>query len=484
VGSNADAPRAATVRAYGRFETGFVTWLLVAFLVWIPLQTPVAVVAWQYLHVSNSVAQAILLIKDAWAAIFIVALFFRHLREIRFYWFDSFALAFGILIAAYSIVPAALGSHLPALAVISSARELLVPIELYALGRLAGYAGVSTVGLVRAFLVIAGVAATFSVGTFLLLPQTFWNTQYNLVGFIHDVQEVSTATTLWWASLVNFYGPNISSLRAVGPFTHPVGTGVYFALPMTLMLCAAFLSDMRHKLALGVVALGVILFGLAILTPISRGTWLGFLGATVLCGLILHRYRLAALTVVVFAMIIILVPPYSYSIKTAVNGTDSSTAGHTQAVEHAIQVVQANPGGAGVGQGDSLGTIFSGGESAGVGEDMYLSTYTSVGPLGLLAFLIWLAALVVELFGRARKGIPTWISVGVGACLVAEAAAALTASTLMRFTTAASIWFFVGLVMASPAAGDRWFITAARHPRKWLASRGRTAGGESLTPAD
>lgn len=453
-------------------ESRLVTWILIAFLLWLPLQTPVAVVAWQYLHLSVQAAQAILLVKDLWAAALFLILLVLHWREIRFRWFDWFALVYGVLVLIYSLVPSALGSHLPALSVIASARELLVPVELYGLGRLAQYSGVSTVGIIKAFLVIAAGAAAFSVGAFFLLPEAFWNSTYNLVLFIHDVQGVTTATDLGRASLLNSYPGLGTALRAVGPFTHPVGTGVYFALPLTLAVCAVWMSGARRRLALGVAALGLVLFALAVITPISRGTWIGFLGAVLVCGVLLHKYRLAVLTFVVFAAFVALVPPFSYSIRSFGNGTDTSTIGHVDAVANAVQVIAAAPAGSGVGQADQFGAVFAGGGAAGVGENMYLAAYASIGPLGFIAFIIWLAALLVELLGRYRPTIPVWISVGVGAGLLAEVAAGMTASTLMRFTNAASLCLLVGLVTAVPSSGWRLSsLGAVRHPRQWLASR-------------
>jgi hypothetical protein len=53
----------------------------------------------------------------------------------------------------------------------------------------------------------------------------------------------------------------------------------------------------------------------------------------------------------------------------------------------------------------------------------------------------------------------------------------MTASTLMRFTSAASIMLIVGLVVAEPASGSRWGLNldALRHPRDWYRSRGTKA---------
>ena len=454
-------------------ESRLVTWIVVAFLAWMPLQTPIAVVAWQYLHLAIPAAQAILLLKDVWAAALFLALLVRHWREIRFFWFDWFALAFGVLVVVYSVLPAALGSHLPADSVIASARELLVPVELYGLGRLVGYAGVSTTFVTKAFLAVAAVAAVFSVGALGLFSQTFWTTTYNLVGFIHDVQGISSATTIWWASILANYGVDGWAVRAVGPFTHPVGTGVYFATPLIVAACAAWMTDRRNRKMMVFAALAVALFELALITPISRGTWIGFAGAIIVCGVVLHKNRLAVLTIVVFAAYIALVPPYSAPIRSLIDGSDDSAVGHASAIDHGIQVITAAPQGSGVGQADQFGTQLAGAnEAAGVGENMYLTTYTSVGPLGLVAFAVWLVAVLLSLLRGIRPTLPVWVSVGVGAGLLAEAAAGMTASTLMRFTTAASIWLMVGLVIAVPVSRSRWSdLSVIRHPRQWLRSR-------------
>jgi hypothetical protein len=459
-------------------ESRLVTWILIAFLAWIPLQTPLAVVAWQYLSLSVSATQAILLVKDFWAAGLILILFFRHLREIRFHWFDWFALGFVVLVFIYSVVPAVLGSHLPALAVIASARELLVPVELYALGRLAGYAGVSPKRLVVAFLVIAAAAAAFSIGTWAVMPWEFWTSTYNLVGFTRIVQGIQSATDIWWASILSYYGSFGAALRAVGPFTHPVGTGVYFAMPLSLAVCAVWMSNVRRRVALAVAVAALALFFVAVISPISRGTWIGFVAAVAVAGVVLHKYRLAAVTVIAFALFVAFVPPYSWAVRSAANSSDSSSIGHATAIASGISVITAHPGGLGVGQGDQYGTVFSGGNSvAGVGENMYLTTYASTGPVGTLAFVVWLGALLVALFRRVRPTLPAWICVGVGVGLLAEVIAGLSASTLMRFTTAASIWLLVGLVIAVPYNASRGpGSETLLHPGTWLrALRNRPA---------
>jgi hypothetical protein len=352
---------------------------------------------------------------------------------------------------------------------------MLVPIELYGLGRLAGYAGVSVAGIVTAFMVIAAAAAVFSVAAFVLLPGEFWATTYNLVGFIHDVQGISTALDIWKTAILTMYGTLGNAVRAVGPFTHPVGTGVYFAMPFALAVCAVWLGDLRRKAALAIAIGGMLLFALAVLTPISRGTWIGLIGALVVGGALVHRFRLAALTVVLFVACLVAVPPFSYSVWSAIHGEDASTANHVAAIESGVSVITANPASSTVGQNDQFSqqiAAAAGVETNNVGENMYLTTYASIGPLGLLVYVVWLAALLVELFGRIRRGLPAWIPAGVAIGLLAEVAAGMSASTLMRFTNAASMMLVAGLVVSAPGSEFRRLdLTAVRHPRRWLASR-------------
>jgi hypothetical protein len=473
--TGATTERSPSVRSSRLTEATLVTWILVAFLIWVPLQTPVAVLAWQYLHVSLTIARGILLTKDVWDAALFLFLLVRHRREIRFLWFDWFALAYAVLVVVYSCGPALLGSHLPALAVIASAREMLVPVELYGLGRLAGYAGVSVVGIVKAFLVVAAASAVFAVGAFILAPATFWQTTYNLVGFVHDVQGISSATSIWTTAILTMYGTLGYAVRAVGPFTHPVGTGVYFAMPFAMAVCAVWLGDLRHKAALAIAIGGLFLFALAILTPISRGTWIGMIGALVVGGALVHRYRLAGLTVVLFVACLVAIPPFSYGVWSGIKGEDSSTSNHASAIQNGVTQIISNPLSGTVGQNDQFSqeiAAASGVETNNVGENMYLTTYASVGPLGLLVYLIWLAALLVELFGRVRRSLPAWIPAGVAIGLLAETAAGMSASTLMRFTTAASMMLIVGLVLSAPGSAlRRPDLAALRHPRRWLGSR-------------
>lgn len=88
----------------------------------------------------------------------------------------------------------------------------------------------------------------------------------------------------------------------------------------------------------------------------------------------------------------------------------------------------------GVGQADQLRQVFSDSEG-GVGENMYLEPLVSVGPPGLLAFLVWLARLLWRMATVRRRAPPVWMVVGTWAALLGCAAVAMLVAPLMRFTT-------------------------------------------------
>jgi len=86
---------------------------------------------------------------------------------------------------------------------------------------------------------------------------------------------------------------------------------------------------------------------------------------------------------------------------------------------------------------------------------MYITLLVSVGPLGFLAFVAWMAGLLKRLIAvRHRAPPPSWMVVGSGAALVGYLVSAMLASPLMRFTTSASVWLVIGLaaglVLAAP----------------------------------
>jgi hypothetical protein len=451
----------APERVLARSETTAVTVLLGAFLGWLALQTPVAIIAYQYGHLPLLAVQAILLAKDVFVALAIVVLAVRHIRSATLRWFDFLAIGYFVTVAVYSVVPYALGSRLPVAAVVASAREFLVPVELYALGRLAVLAGARTETIVRTFLVIGAIAAAFTVIAYAVLPVTFWSSTLDLVTFERVVQQIPSATTLWDISLLGQYGVGDSGsfARAVGPFTHPVATSHYFVLLLCLAVAGGFacLRDGRRRQVL-ILAGAAILFAAAIVTPISRGAWIASAIGVLLCGLLYRQLRIALIGLAVAAIVVVAVPPFSYAISSATARTDSSIIGHDTAVQHGLQTVEQNPLGLGLGQADQFGKSLSAdasasAQSAGVGENMYLAVVVSVGPIGLLLLVGWLVGLLAHLIPRRPATPAEWMVVGTGASLVGYLVSALFASPLLRFTSGASFWLLAGLLLVDAGLG-------------------------------
>jgi hypothetical protein len=436
---------------------------LAMLILWLPLQTPLAIVVFEYGH-AEVLARAMLLAKDAFAAALIVYFFARYWQRLRFQWFDWAAVAYTVLIGVYSIVPWLLGSHLSFVAVAASARELLVPVELYALGRLALVAGADVPWLVRWFLAVAAVAAAFTVFEWVFLPPTFWSSTLDLVSFIRVVQGIPSAQGLWQISILAQFGGGANAVfsRAVGPFTHPVGTGHYFVIPLVLAGAWFYqsLDAKRWREAFALAALAVLFAG-AVLAPISRGSWIATGLALLLCSLIYRHRAIIAVALVLSLPLIVAVPSLNHAVTAVLNGNDASSKDHAVALDRGVRTLIENPLGLGVGQSDQFGQVLTSGDSAGsgVGENMYITLWVSAGPIGLLAFLAWLAGLLWCMAATGRRAPPrSWMIVGTWTALLGYAVVAMLAAPLMRFTTSASVWLVVGLcvglVVASPRSTE------------------------------
>jgi hypothetical protein len=445
----AATPAASTEPPAAR-RLGVATVALAILLAWLPLQTPLALVAFQY-GGSETWARAILLAKDIFTAALILYLFARCWRRLKFYWFDWAALAYVALVGVYSIVPWLLGSHISFVSVTASARELLVPVELYALGRLALMAGADARFLVWWFLAVAALAAAFTVSVFFFMPTTFWSSTLDLVTFVRVVQGLPNVNTLWDLGMIARFGEGAWAAfpRAVGPFTQPVGTGHYFVLPLVLTVALFYeLMNKGRRLPAAATAIFGLLMAAAVVTPISRGSWMAAGLAVLVSSLIYRRRAILGAAAVVALVALLAIPSARYSVTAFFNGTDASSQDHFSALDKGLTTVLQNPLGLGVGQSDQFGQVLASGEGAGsgVGENIFIVLLVSVGPLGCLAFAAWMAGLLWHLAViRHRAPPPSWMVVGSGAALVGYVAAAMLSPALMRFTTSASVWLVVGL---------------------------------------
>src|SRR5450759_2458402 len=88
----------------------FMTWALIAVLVWLPLQTPIAISVFQYGN-AETLARALLLLKDVVVALLVLYALATTWRSLKLRWFDWAAIVYLLVVAVYSFVPWLLGSH-------------------------------------------------------------------------------------------------------------------------------------------------------------------------------------------------------------------------------------------------------------------------------------------------------------------------------------------------------------------------------------
>jgi hypothetical protein len=255
--------------------------------------------------------------------------------------------------------------------------------------------------------------------------------------------------SLWDISVLGTYGQSTAApiSRAIGPFTHPVGTAAYFVLPFAFATAAAFADQVRRRRAIWI---GVaVLFLTAIIFTISRGGWIAAGLAIVLLGVALRNVRIALVALLLVGAFVWFVPPFSVSLHSAVNGTDGSAILHQQAVENGVENLTQNPLGSGVGRSDlQFGQSFGGGAGEGtLLENTYLSVFVATGPFGLIAVIGWVVGVVMTLWPSRSRLRSHWPRIAMVAAILGLAFASLTSNTLMRFTTGASFWILVGLLI-------------------------------------
>ena len=200
----------------------------------------------------------------------------RPWRSLKLRWFDKAAIAYVIVVVIYSTVPWLLGSQQTVTAVAASAREFAMPVEAYALGRLAYLAGADLSVIFKVFVAASAAVAGVAVLEYFVLPITFWSTTLDLVTFERVVQGIPTAHSLWDIALLGDYGSGQGMYsRAVATFTHPVGAGGYFILPLGLTVAAWYgrVAKDRRLMTAGLIGLAI-LFGFATIVTISRGAWI------------------------------------------------------------------------------------------------------------------------------------------------------------------------------------------------------------------
>ena len=425
---------------------------LAALLIWLPIHAPVAILAYQSGVLSAAGTSVLVLAKDAAALALLAVLAWRHWRLVTWRWFDALALGYVGVLVVYAIVPAVLGAPVAPAGIAAAFRDFAVPVELYALGRLAAAAGVDRRTLLTGFLGVALLAAVATLLLHVLVPVDFWTRGLDLVSYVREVQGLPYARSLGDISILGHYGvgPERAIPRAVGPLVHPVAAAHYFVPALLLAAAGAFAAwQAGSRRVPAAAALIAVVFAATIIATISRGAWVAAGLGVLVCGFMYRRAVVAVLAVAAVGLFVALVPPYSLSISSAITADDSSASAHQVQIERGAESVETSPFGVGLGQTDRARryTERAGIATTGVADSFYLSLYVAAGPLAVLTFAGWLGGVLMALLPWRRSAPESWVQVALAASLAGVAVSSVTNSIMARFTPTASLFLLAGLFL-------------------------------------
>lgn len=232
-------------------------------------------------------------------------------------------------------------------------------------------------------------------------------------------------------------------MRSFSTFIQPFGFG-FFLMVVVLVAVPVILEDPRRpRNQAFLVALPVL--GVAVLSTIVRGAWLGLIVGVVY--LAVHRYRLLLLLVPV-AMVAVLFLP-AEAAAPAFSG--SSTEERADGWRENLPVVVDRPLGTGIGGTGSaaLATarISGGARQTYQTDNYYFKVVLELGLVGLWLFLLLLAGIFSETRRTSQRvgGQDGAFLAGAAACIVAIAAACTVATYFEIFPMDLLFWLFAGI---------------------------------------
>lgn len=241
-------------------------------------------------------------------------------------------------------------------------------------------------------------------------------------------------------------------MRSFSTFIQPFGFG-FFLMVVVLVAVPVILEDPRRpRNQLFLLALPVL--GIAVLSTIVRGAWLGLIVGVVYLGV--HRYRLLLLLLPV-AMIAVLFLP-AEAAGPAFSG--SSTEERADGWRENLPVVIERPIGTGIGSTGSaaLATArLSGADRRTYQTDnYYFKVVLELGLVGLWIFGLLLAGIFSETRRTALRvgGRDGAFLAGAAACVLGIAAACTVATYFEIFPMDLLFWLFAGIAADLAAGGS------------------------------
>ena len=328
---------------------------------------------------------------------------------------DWLALAFGVLIVLYGVLPQSwLGGHATHKGVLYAARHDLLPVGAYFLGRGLDLTEHERARLCQTVLAVAAFVAAFGLIDVYAVPLSWWRP---VGGWFHDQLGLRYfGLSDLPENFVYNAGNGVVFRRLTSTFLSPLAT----AYLLVVALFFVRLQGRRGK------AVALVLFAALLLTH-TRSALLALVGGLVLLALVRRSSRPLLYAVVVAAIGFAFVKTYdhigprTHFTKTeltqqeenaklhhdvsndpiAVN--EASTSEHLQALRDGVRTVVHHP--LGFGLGNSGVTAVRTHVTPKAGESTYTELGVELGLLGALVFVAWsLSLLRVALMRRPWLG--------------------------------------------------------------------------------
>ena len=390
-------------------------WALHALIVGLALHNVVMALLWR-----AGVRGAALTVVSAWKDVLLLvalALVVRARGGLPFKGTlsDWLALAFGVLVVLYGVLPQSwLGGGATHKGVLYAARHDLLPVGAYFLGRGLDLTEQERARLCHTVLAVAAFVATFGLIDVYAVPLSFWRP---VGGWFHD------QLGLRYFGLSNLpenfvynAGNGVVFRRLTSTFLSPLATSY-------LLVVALFFVPLRRRWGQ---ALALLLF-VALLFTHTRSALLALVGGLVLLAIVRRSWRPLLYAVVVVAIGFAFIKSYNHigprthftraeltqqvqnakqhtgvsTDPTAVN--EGSTSEHWQALRDGVRTVVHHPWGFGL--GNSGVTAVRTHITPKAGESTYTELGVELGLLGALVFVAWsLSLLRVTLVRRPWLG--------------------------------------------------------------------------------
>jgi hypothetical protein len=385
-------------------------WVLHALIVGLALHNVVVALLWR-----AGVRGTALTVVSAWKDVLLLvalALVVRARGGLPFKgtFADWLALAFGVLVVVYGLLPQSwLGGYATHKGVLYAARHDLLPVGAYFLGRGLDLTQQERARLCHTVLAVAAFVAAFGLIDVYAVPLSWWRP---VGGWFHDQLGLDYfGLSKLPENFVYNAGNGVVFRRLTSTFLSPLATSY-------LLVVALFFVPLRRRWGQ---ALALLLF-VALLFTHTRSALLALAGGLVLLALVRRSLRPLLYAVVVAVLGFAFVKSYDHigprthftktelaqqeqnaklhhgvsNDPTAVN--EASTSEHWQALREGVRTVVHHPWGFGL--GNSGVTAVRTHITPKAGESTYTELGVELGLLGALVFVAWSLALLRLTFVR------------------------------------------------------------------------------------